>query len=151
MIEWICDGCKKPIADGQGYICCDESTAYERLNAEYAELSERTEFRAMTMRELLDRPGLVHWEVWHRKCDPHPNRADYHFPVEECRTLSQLLDWNTHLMQGKRWTRYTNWPSFIQRHVAPTGLVSRASEIRTRAPRVPDLGYRKPLTTGASS
>ena len=120
---WRCDVCGEAIADDDGYLCADWSAASRCED-------EQRRARAATARRAEERgDGLipastitslsrVPWCVYHRACDPEPERGDYWFGVERCRTLAALLDWNVHLC-AKPWVvGHTDWPRFIHRHLA---------------------------------
>lgn len=124
-LQWVCDVCGKPVADGKGYLLVDQGAAVESYQA------RRELDRAQFEKEAADRAagglGLVpvdlagymelshpNWRVLHGDCDTAPPAYDYWFAVERCRTLAQLLDWNAHL-HGKNWLDRTDWDRFIWR------------------------------------
>lgn len=124
---WTCDKCGKPIADGSGYICVDDSAAY-RILRHRAELSSGARRQVTLIRASdIEIPGVARWHVWHRACDPHADGDGYWFGVERCRTLEHLLDWNAHLAE-KNWIRHTDWGRFIQRRLAANAIMRSSSE-----------------------
>ena len=117
--EWRCDVCRELIADGEGYLTVDLAATVEAERAVVAIRREHETRKYLTGADLTAYPDRVEWETLHRGCDPHIDRPDYTIEVERIRTLSDLLDWNTHL-HGKSWLDVTTWDRFIQRSL--TGL-----------------------------
>ena len=110
-MEWICTHCRRPIADGDGYIAVDSRRAWH-IEGERRKLDREHEGRILDGNDIWAYPKRVEWFATHRGCDPDPGRADYWFDVARCRTLHELLDWNRHI-NGKTWGQATNWDQFI--------------------------------------
>lgn len=114
-ITWTCDGCDKPIADGEGYIAVAYSDI--RKTEEAREAWERANPGPMfTGAALMAYPKDARWHALHRDCDPLPDAADYWFGVERLRTIRHALDWTLHLME-KVWLPCTDWVAFLRRVV----------------------------------
>jgi len=58
----------------------------------------------------------VPWRVFHNKCGPEHDGNQYGFPVEQCQTETDLIDWMLHL-NGKTWTEFTDWDNFVRKAV----------------------------------
>lgn len=117
---WPCDVCKKPIADGTGYLHISAAglSAYKRDLAVWYEEHPGT---FHNLGELMDMPDEVRWEAHHHDCDPDSDTADYWFRVSEVRTHAGLLRWTAHLM-GKSWIGDTNWDHVIRGQADSGGL-----------------------------
>jgi predicted GIY-YIG superfamily endonuclease len=112
-LVWVCQECRQPISDGDGYIHVDRA-AVQQAEAETAEWYKKYDTSlGVNLGQLLELPRSVPWEVHHRHCDPHPEReGDYWFDVARARTHASLLHWTAHLM-SKRWLKFTAWDAFI--------------------------------------
>lgn len=95
-LQWPCDVCGKPIADGDGLVTIhrDEIPSHRRAEVEWKRRGPRGE-----------------WRLWHRGCDPDINSDDYFFRIERVRTVADLLDMTAHLSE-KGWD--TNWPDVLR-------------------------------------
>lgn len=112
-IEWRCNECRRPVADGEGWITIDMREVKAR-EAAYAEWEARHPGPVVNLRELLELPDEVQWQVFHRECDPNIDATAYWFDIERCRTEAQLLDWCSHLLE-KQWLSATAWDDFLRR------------------------------------
>jgi hypothetical protein len=129
-IEWLCHTCKKPVANGKGYVhvhdnACSEvrqaRRAWKKDLREKQKKSELGSWEAISLDDLMKLPDRVPWEVHHRKCDPNPGRPGYWIGVERIRTYAQMLNWTAHLM-SRNWLKDTNWRELISRktsHIDP--------------------------------
>lgn len=113
QITWLCDGCKKPVANGTGHmeVRYADISAYKKARAAWHDANPG---RMIHGGALLDFPDRARWHVWHKKCDPDPEEEFpvYWFDIERIRTHAQVLKWTAHLM-GKRWFEDTNWDQVI--------------------------------------
>jgi hypothetical protein len=112
VIEWRCDQCGEPIADGGGYVELPDAEV-ERCDRETVEWNERHGgSRLLSGAALLDSPRPAHWAVHHRECDPAPDAASYWFDVSRCRDTAALLRWTAHL-----WSRFplSDWDDVLRR------------------------------------
>ena len=119
QLVWTCEVCKKPIADGAGYLTVDWLAALDREQADYARSRVSDEpdgARVVTLSSVALR-APVHWAVLHRKCDPRPKANDYWISVESCRTTRSLLRWTAHL-HPKKWLGMTDWNELLWRVTA---------------------------------
>ena len=130
MLEWVCEQCGEPIADGAGYVCVDERAARAFEEKEVAwqaqTIANQTAAGSATGfisgADLLDYPQPVHWEFLHEACDPHPNRAnDYWYAIERVRTPGDVLSRSAHLLESKDWLRHTDWHLVLSRAAAQLG------------------------------
>lgn len=117
---WVCKECKRPVADGDGYLHVSEvGLAEHRAGVKRWEAEHPGTIH--TLGELMDLPDDVPWQVHHHACDPNPETGDYWFSVNEVRTHAGLLRWTAHLM-GKRWLDATNWSAVIRDQADRGGL-----------------------------
>jgi hypothetical protein len=126
-LTFICDKCKKHVPDHEGYICVDKCRALSevpKLVQEWKDAhpsrNEDGSLRLMRATEWNSYPDRVHWHVYHRRCDPNPERDDYWFGIERASSYAALLEWSAHLM-GKKWLKHTDWDGFIYRVFAMNG------------------------------
>ena len=119
-LVWICDTCRGPIADGDGYLHVNHAEVRDTRQAE-REWRERNEqpngpggLVLTPATAWIDYPAPARWQAHHEACDPDPDAWDYHFDVSRARTHAQLLHWTAHLM-GKRWMVSTDWLNLIDR------------------------------------
>ena len=112
---WTCRTCKKPIANRTGHVCVDWGAAIRASRAaddrKWAHRKQVEEtgnpVRHVTEEDML-RWRIVPWEAFHESCDPNPDRDDYWFPVDACRSLAEFIDWSAHLSE-KNWLAHTDW------------------------------------------
>lgn len=123
-LVWNCDVCNRPIADGRGYIC----VSYREMDkTEQARLSWKQKEREAGFGKtsaivwLNELPDLqpASWQALHGECDPEPDRLDYFYNIERCRTIFQFIECTAHLL-GKTWIKNTNWHSICY-YVAKQG------------------------------
>lgn len=117
-LEWCCSECGDPIDDDAGYVAVDtaEAIRVEQAHEEFDRQRRESGAMFIDMAALLALPKAARWFAAHRRCDLNPGRAsDYWFGVERCRTIGELLDWNSHLAE-KRWVAHTDWARFIAKH-----------------------------------
>jgi len=116
-LVWICEACRKPIANDAGYIHANYAS-FGKVETAHHEFEEahRGEF-AINLGEYMKLPDPARWMVHHQACDPDIDGIDYVINVERARTHAKLLDWTAHLM-GKVWLEYTDWRGFIRRMAA---------------------------------
>jgi hypothetical protein len=104
-LEFICDSCGTPIADGDGSI----RMSFQMLNAARRAGREATSGSDSvgTVGELLSLPPILPWRILHSVCRPQDDDA-YEIDVERARTLGALDWWTTHL-RSKNWLPLTDW------------------------------------------
>lgn len=108
-IDWSCQVCTKPIADGKGYVWIDhnEVAAAQARDARQDPITGEVDLSDfLTISD-------ANWHVHHAKCDPYPNANSYTIAIERIRTVPQLLDWTAHLMSSKGWISATDWDRFL--------------------------------------
>ena len=130
-IVWACDECRKPIADGDGYVTVsyDDLAEHEADERDYDRRMDEKYgpgLRAVTGTDFLTGPGLVSWRILHRDCDSRPDGVDYWIGVERIRSQAQALEWCAHLL-GKNWIQHTDWAR-IARLAANAGKTARPVE-----------------------
>lgn len=122
-LNWTCDQCRFPIADGEGFLAVDERAACtypERDIAWQAEVlanDAQTVARGITTvpaSALMGSPPLAAWRAQHHRCNPTPEQIDYIIDIEQIRTTGDLLEWTLHLTETKDWLRYTNWTRTVR-------------------------------------
>lgn len=101
-LEWECERCGFPIADGVGAVRIDlvEVREAESLESDW--------------RNAVD-PSLRYPAVWlarHVACDDIDGPF-YAIDVERIRTHAQLIWWTAHLMD-KPWLTVTNWRGILR-------------------------------------
>ncbi len=113
-LVWSCDECGKPIANGAGWITIrySEIGAFRRAEAEW-EKRHPDSWAPINLGDLFDFPEPVRWHVWHRRCDPDVGSTDYAIDIERIRTVPQLLEWSSHLME-KTWLPSTTWKDVLR-------------------------------------
>ncbi len=115
-IEWRCDRCDEPVADGEGAIFVWDQDVNARKVA-YEEWV-KTQPRGWRV-NISSCPSLAAWQTLHHDCDFY-GRSSYWFDVARARTLEQVLDWTLHLA-AKGWViEHTDWIQFVRRHVPST-------------------------------
>ena len=117
-IEWICDKCERPIADGEGIVCCDEAAASDR----HRRVTDFDEAHGpdMSIAELLARPQDTPWQALHNSCLPEDEVGPYGFGVQRIRTPWEMLAWTEHLLAIHWIYEDTDWLSVVK-HLAAVG------------------------------
>lgn len=112
-LEWECERCGFPIADGAGYLAIDlhEASTAEVLEAEWHE--RHRDSIGATLAELMTLPEPARWVIAHDKCSPLPDGPYYCIDIERAKTAAHLLNWTAHLM-SKTWLSATNWDDLIR-------------------------------------
>jgi hypothetical protein len=112
-IQWVCEVCGDPIANGEGYLSIDYADI-ERVE-EFERRRRPREPRVVTLGEFVEGfPGLAHWRVVHEACDARPDwNLDYCIYVERMRTQGGALSWAAHLL-GKNWIQSTDWDDVLR-------------------------------------
>lgn len=110
-LEYLCDSCSRPVADGQGslYINFSEVRAHQSAHAEWE--ANRDPAGAIDIMSLLGLPKPATWHIHHDVCSTD-GAGDYDIGVEQVRTWRDLLAWTAHLME-KNWLPDTDWRSVI--------------------------------------
>lgn len=111
-VVWTCVVCGQAIEDDEGYLTASfaELHEYERRVREW-EAEHAQGF--YTLREVLDYPRAVPWQVLHEACDPEPDASSYWIGVERIRTPAAVLAWAAHLGE-KNWIQTTNWTALLR-------------------------------------
>jgi hypothetical protein len=111
-LDWRCQACQQPIADGAGTLSIDYGDIGRVQEWQRAHYNPELGGHVYTGADLLDGPE-AHWKVLHHACDPNPDGAgQYHFDVSTIRTLEQTLNWTAHLLD-KDWLPDTDWAELI--------------------------------------
>lgn len=110
-LEFICDTCGTPIADGYGSI----RMPYEALNEARFKAAESQEGvggvgGVVTVGAVLSLPPILHWQILHFVCSPDDDA--YEIDVDLVRTLGDLDRWNDHL-RAKNWLPLTDWDELV--------------------------------------
>jgi hypothetical protein len=123
-LGWARDECGQPIAEDQGHITCDYAdTRAHRAAAAYWERRHNPpgKLNVHQLSPLLEYPQQVEWRVLHGKCDPRPDSTDYWIAVKRARTVAELLDLTTHLLETKNWLSTITWNSILRRRTNALG------------------------------
>lgn len=116
-LVWVCEVCRQPVDDGEGYIhvVYHDINTRQRAKLAYDEAQRvKGSWAPYDLGALRDLPEEAHWAVHHIKCDPDISSGDYVINVERARSHAALLHWTAHLM-GKAWIEYTDWDDLIDR------------------------------------
>jgi hypothetical protein len=110
-LEYVCDGCMRPVADGDGALYLNFGELAESRRAKEQWDTSRDPSGRLDIVSLLLLPGLASWHIHHDAC--RPEGADgYDIAVERVRTWRDLVRWTAHLME-KNWLPHTNWRSLL--------------------------------------
>lgn len=129
-ITWTCQHCRKPIADGKGWITICQREVWQRRHAvkawekaQHEAAKERRDESTGRIGSLLyaadisGYPDPIRWERTHEACDPNPDRSsDYWIAIERIRTEADVLSWSAHLFE-KRWFQDTAWDRIIRKAI----------------------------------
>lgn len=118
-IEWTCDTCRKPIADGTGSVRVSFKERRE-VKAARAKWDEAHPDLIVKGSELMTYPRGVGWMVLHDDCTPEPEEG-YAIAVNRIRDTRALLAWTVHLME-KEWLPETRWDKLIERAAESMGM-----------------------------
>jgi hypothetical protein len=120
----VCDACRTPIADGEGYLHVDHAAivAYRTARA--------GEDTALNPAAILAMPDVARWHAHHTRCYPIGDSVDYDVPVHEVRTWAELTATTARLM-AKTWLPSTDWAPLLDDVTYGRGRVRAATE-RTR-------------------
>lgn len=118
-LVWVCDECGKPVGDGAGWVTISyaEIGTYRRDEAawEKKHCTNPHGFNVHRLSDLMELPEPVVWHVWHKACDPDIDSSDYFIHIERIRTVAELLEWTSHLME-KTWLPSTTWRDVLRGH-----------------------------------
>ncbi|MFJ5026140.1 hypothetical protein [Streptomyces goshikiensis] len=116
-LDLICDGCRRPIADDDGYLWVDTAEVRRTEEAVRAWEKEHTDgvdgSLSFSGADIFGYPEKVRWQAHHALCDPAPGEGAYDIPAAKIRSWEQLLDWTAHLME-KSWLAHTDWDDFLR-------------------------------------
>lgn len=115
-LNLVCDGCRKPIADDDGYLWVNTTEVRrteEFVRAWEAERTDTDGSLSFSGGDIFDYPEKVRWQAHHARCDPAPDAGAYDIPVAKIRSWEQLLDWTAHLME-KSWLPHTDWDDCLR-------------------------------------
>ncbi|MER6319275.1 hypothetical protein ABT237_36805 [Streptomyces sp. NPDC001581] len=136
-LDLICDGCRRPIADDDGYLWVDTAEVRRTEEAVRAWEEERTDAvdgsLSFSGDDIFGYPGKVRWRAHHALCDPAPGEGAYDIPAAKIRSWEQLLDWTAHLME-KSWLLHTDWDDFLRGVHRGGGRLMVASQAGTPNP-----------------
>lgn len=104
----ICDACRKPIADGDGFLHVDQREVVAYQTSEAAQ-----EGPALALEVLLAAPDPARWQAHHTACAPKVESVDYDIPVAQVRTWPRLISTTARLM-GKTWLQHTDWDVVLE-------------------------------------
>lgn len=124
-VKIACDQCKQPIKPGTGYIHVDKHDAWRVEKQHHQADRKLAELKGtyISAAEIPDYELRTPWEAHHQACDPHPSRDDYWFDVSRANSHAKLLSWTAHLMD-KTWLPYTQWATFVRRHLTREDLAA---------------------------
>lgn len=129
---WMCDGCGKPARDGIIEITDPRTGGYPRWSEADEKRAQKEHEAALEAVYAKHRePGSVlvavpfgdfpeprtprcNINVYHRKCDPQPNKSSYWLRVEEHYDLKEMLDTVAHLLD-KVWFGVEEAQTLIRR------------------------------------
>lgn len=94
--RWLCTECRKPIADGKGYIEFDNTEPSRRPAG-----GRHRAPRCVPTSDLDGPDRYLGMRVVHVACD-EDQHFTYHIDVERIRTADEALDWTRHML-GKIW------------------------------------------------
>lgn len=108
-LEFICDTCGTPIADGDGSIRMSFNAINQTMRA--IRDSQSGSDGVGTVGSLLALPPILPWRILHSVCRPQGDDA-YEIDVERARTLDGL-DWWTEHLRAKNWLQLTDWDELV--------------------------------------
>lgn len=108
-LEFFCDSCGTPIADGDGCL----RMSFNELNAARRAGWEATDGSTLvgTVGELLSLPPILPWRILHLVCRAQDDDA-YEIDIEQVRTPAGIDRWTTHL-RSKNWLPLTDWDELV--------------------------------------
>lgn len=92
QIQYVCDVCHRPVANGDGYI--------------------QTSIQAAGRLEDRDADEVTNWQTLHRSCDPNVYSMHYWWAVERLRSARAVHDFERHIKE-KRWSSWTDLDDFV--------------------------------------
>ncbi|MFE1928460.1 hypothetical protein ACFW91_38665 [Streptomyces asoensis] len=107
-LDLICDGCRKPIDDEDGYLWIDNQAVNR---AQIAAQEWEASHPDGLISDFADYPEEVRWQTHHATCAP--GTGGYDIPAEKIRSWEQLLDWTAHLME-KTWLGHSDWDDVLR-------------------------------------
>ncbi len=111
----LCDGCLRPIEDGDGFLHVDHAEINRYRNQRPDE-----DQPAFTLSEFLARYDPAHWQAHHTECDKGSGSVDYDIAVEKVRTWPGLVATTAHMM-GKTWLTATDWDHLLEEAASGSG------------------------------
>lgn len=124
-LEFICDSCSRPVANGDGSVFIWFVDLHDRRRqlAEWERI-HGGDSSAVDLADLLTHPDDVQWRIRHYDCEPDDSDG-YHIDVEHVRTWRGLVEWTSHLME-KNWLQETTWGALL-------GSAARGTDRHIRA------------------
>jgi hypothetical protein len=122
----ICDACKLPVDDEEGYVWIDygEINRYETAFRAWEEETGTELVPGRKVRSFMDvynGPKRVRWQAHHKACDPDVGAGSYTIEAERLRTWADLAEWTAQLMR-LRWLSGTDWSDVLRSAAHSTGL-----------------------------
>lgn len=112
--EWPpCQVCGKPVSTRQGILVVNykELQQYESQQLEWEKKHPADVSGVITITP--DLPDLVEWHWGHASCLPE---GGYYIEYSKFDTIPKVLSWTLHLMESKRWLKFTDWERAVRVH-----------------------------------
>ncbi|NJP24425.1 hypothetical protein FLW53_09440 [Microbispora sp. SCL1-1] len=121
-LEVICDACRRPIEDGDGFLYVELAKVRDLWSAQ-----PDPDAQVLSIESLMGRPVRPTWQARHTACAPDDGGASYDVPVAQVRTWPGLAATTARLM-GKSWLQHTDWDALLEGAASAGGSrVSRTS------------------------
>lgn len=103
----VCDACRQPIGDGDGYLHVDHARIVDHRTSRPGVAT------ALSVPALLALPDVARWQAHHHACYPNSESVDYDVPVDQVRTWPLLASATARLM-SKTWLASTDWGVLLE-------------------------------------
>ncbi|WP_157099367.1 hypothetical protein [Microbispora sp. ATCC PTA-5024] len=122
MLLVICDGCGRPIDDGEGFLYVELAKVRDLWSAKADE-----DTTVLSLESLMSRPTRPTWHARHTACAPDDGGDAYDVPVAQVRTWPRLATTTARLM-SKNWFASTDWNAVLEGAASACGRrVSRTA------------------------
>lgn len=113
----ICEVCKFPITNDSGSLYARYRDINEKRAAEH-DWRERHPAGggAVSVAEVMTKPGLIRWRAAHDKCRDDRDEDCYEIDVDQIMSWAGFCHWTAHLMD-KNWFGLSDW-RFLFRELA---------------------------------